>query len=317
MRSVIALYEDKNECRSALDDLVEHGFEKERISVVSNGHDTSGRTEENLMRDLDARNVPRDDAELYIESVRRGRALVLVDTSDDRAGEASSILDRHTPVDLEAGMDTTMRGGETTGDINVVEEEVKIGKREVPRGGVRVHTHVTERPVEEDVQLREEHVHVERHATDERLSPEEAERAFKEQTFEVTTHGEEPVIAKEAHVVERVDIAKEVETRTEHIRDTERRKDVEIEMFGGEIDEDELRRDWETNYKAQGVDYENYRHAYGLGHRTGRDERHRGSDWRSAETGMRREWEERHHERGGWDKFRDTIRRGWDRARGK
>jgi uncharacterized protein (TIGR02271 family) len=314
MRSVIALYEDRKVCRSALDELVEHGFEKERISVVSNGHDTTGRTEKELMRDLDARNVPRDDAERYIESVRRGRALVLVDTNDERASEASSILDRHTPVDFEPETGRASMG-ESSQRMDVVEEEVKIGKRPVQRGGVRIHTHVTERPVEENIELREEHAHVERRRADETLSPAEAERAFKEETIEVTTHGEEPMVTKEAHVVERVDVGKEVETRTARVRETERRQDVEVERLG--TDDDEARRDWEANYKSKGMDYETYRHAYGVGHRAGGDERHRKSDYRTAEPGLRREWEKQHHQHGPWDKFRAAVQRGWDRARGK
>jgi uncharacterized protein (TIGR02271 family) len=315
MRSVIALYEDQNMSRSAMNDLVEHGFEKERIRVLSDGHDT-GRTEETLKRNLDARNIPRDDAELYVESVRRGCALVLVDTSDEKANEASSILDRHTPMDLDS-LGGEMHGGETqetreagTGHVDVVEEEVKIGKRPVHRGGVRVHTHVTERPVDEDIELREERVHVERHAADETLSPAEAERAFKDETIEVQTTGEEAVVAKEARVVERVDIGKEAGTRTEHVRATERRQDVEVEAIGE--DDEESRRDWETNYKSKGVDYDTYRRAYGLGHRSGGGDPK--SKWSAAEPKLQREWEERHHEHGPWDKFRAAIRRGWDKA---
>jgi uncharacterized protein (TIGR02271 family) len=314
MRSVIALYEDQNMSRSAMNDLVEHGFEKERIRVLSNGHDTGGRTEETLKRNLESRNIPRDDAELYVESVRRGCALVLVDTADEKANEASSILDRHTPVDLDSLGEGT-HGGRTheagTGHVDVVEEEVKIGKRAVQRGGVRIHTHVTERPVDEDIELREERVHVERHAADERLSPSEADRAFKDETIEVQTTGEEAVVAKEARVVERVDIGKETGTRTEHVHATERRQDVDVETIG---EDEESRRDWEANYKSKGVDYDTYRQAYGLGHRSGGGDRK--SKWSAAEPKLQREWESRHHEHGPWDKFRAAIRRGWDKARG-
>ena len=56
----------------------------------------------------------------------------------------------------------------TTGTINtggeqvlqVVEEELAVGKRQVQRGGARVHTVVTERPVSEQVTLHEEKVTV-------------------------------------------------------------------------------------------------------------------------------------------------------------
>ena len=49
-------------------------------------------------------------------------------------------------------------GGEAV--VPVVEEELKVGKRTVEGGGVRVSTHVTETPVQEQVHLHEEHVKV-------------------------------------------------------------------------------------------------------------------------------------------------------------
>src|SRR5207253_9928875 len=42
--------------------------------------------------------------------------------------------------------------------VPVVEEELKVGKRQVEKGGVRVETKVTEKPVEEKVHLHEEKV---------------------------------------------------------------------------------------------------------------------------------------------------------------
>src|SRR5690606_32671935 len=49
-----------------------------------------------------------------------------------------------------------------TRSIPVIEENVEIGKRTVETGGARIRPKVTERPVEEDINLREEHVVVER-----------------------------------------------------------------------------------------------------------------------------------------------------------
>jgi len=46
--------------------------------------------------------------------------------------------------------------------FDVVEEELQVGKREVEGDKVRVHKRVTEEPVEEHLQLREEKVNVER-----------------------------------------------------------------------------------------------------------------------------------------------------------
>ena len=113
----------------------------------------------------------------------------------------------------------------------VVEEELRVGKREVERGGVRVESRVEERPVEKEVRLQEEHVRVERRPVDRPVG--DAEGLFKEGTIEVTERAEVPVVAKEARVVEEVVVNKEVGERTETVRDTVRRTDVNVEEVEG------------------------------------------------------------------------------------
>ncbi len=117
---------------------------------------------------------------------------------------------------------------EATMTVPVVEESLRVGKRVVERGGIRVYAHVTEVPVQEQVTLREQRATVERHIVDRPVSPNET-TAFKDQTFEVREFGEEAVVAKEARVVEEVTVGRTVEDRTETIRDTVRRSDVEVE----------------------------------------------------------------------------------------
>lgn len=55
--------------------------------------------------------VPKDDAHVYAESVRRGAALVSVRVSDLNRNEAAAILDRHNPIDIA----TRRRELESTG----------------------------------------------------------------------------------------------------------------------------------------------------------------------------------------------------------
>lgn len=120
------------------------------------------------------------------------------------------------------------RGGEAR--VPVVEEELKVGKREVERGGVRVQTSVQEKPVEEQVSLREEHVRVERRPVDRPATQEDVNQALHGRTVEVRERSEQPVVQKEARVVEEVVVGKEATQRTETIRDTVRRTDVEVEQ---------------------------------------------------------------------------------------
>jgi len=121
-------------------------------------------------------------------------------------------------------------GGEAR--IPVIEEEVRVGKREVEGGGVRVRTRVVERPVEEAVRLREERVNVERRPVNRPVSEADL-NAFREGTFELRERSEEAVVDKTARVVEEVAINKEVGERTETVRDTVRSTDVDVEETAG------------------------------------------------------------------------------------
>lgn len=121
-----------------------------------------------------------------------------------------------------------MREGETR--VPIVEEQVQIGKREVERGGVRVRTEVEEKPVEEQVRLREEHVRVERRPVDRPATEADIRRAQQAGTIEVTERAEQPVVQKQARVVEEVVVGKEATQRTETVRDTVRKTDVEVEQ---------------------------------------------------------------------------------------
>lgn len=112
--------------------------------------------------------------------------------------------------------------------LPVVEERLEVDKRERDRGGVRVQSHVTETPVEQDVKLREEHINVERRPVDYTFHGTEGE-AFKEAMVEIREAYEELIVKKKPRVVEEVVIGKEVEERTETVRETLRRTDVEVE----------------------------------------------------------------------------------------
>ncbi len=78
--------------------------------------------------------------------------------------------------------------------------------------------------------MREEHVTVERRPVNRAVSDADVS-AFKEGTIEVTETAEEAVVAKQARVVEEVVVGKQVEERTETVRDTVRRTDVEVEQI--------------------------------------------------------------------------------------
>ncbi len=120
---------------------------------------------------------------------------------------------------------TTATGGETV--IPIVEEELVVGKREVQSGGAHIRTGVIETPVEQSVNLHEEHVTVQRQAVNQPVT--DAATAFQDKSFEVTETAEVPVVAKSARVVEEVVVGKAATDRVETVHDTVRRTDVEVD----------------------------------------------------------------------------------------
>ena len=131
---------------------------------------------------------------------------------------------------------TGQAGGQESGRmveeerIPVVQEELRVGKREVNRGGARVRSYVREVPVHEQVSLREEHVDVERRpVSGERLSSAEASGLLQERMIEMTETAEEAVVAKEARVAEEVVVRKTADQHVEQIEDSVRRTEVDVQ----------------------------------------------------------------------------------------
>ena len=111
--------------------------------------------------------------------------------------------------------------------IPVTEEHLRVGKREVSHGRVRVRSYVVETPVQEQVGLREEHVTIQRRAVDRPVTG--TENLFQDRVIEAEERAEEAVVAKEARVKEELVIGKTAEERTQTISDTVRRTEVEVE----------------------------------------------------------------------------------------
>lgn len=203
--------------------------------------------------------VDEDDAHAYAEGIRRGGALVTVRASDADVDRIVDILDDDGTVDFDE-RESTWRSEGWTGAgtatastppaigatgltdqasstsnradevIPVAEEKLHVGKREVNRGRVRLHSRVVEHPVQEQVSLREEHVEVERRPMSGATQAGAiAGDPFQERIIEVEERAEEAVVSKEARVVEEVVLRKEAGQRTETISDTVRKTEVDVE----------------------------------------------------------------------------------------
>ena len=153
-------------------------------------------------------------------------APVALQTGTAHAGTTAPVQAANLPAPATTNMAASRTGGTDT--IKMMEERMRVGKREVAKGAVRVRSYVVERPVEEQVRLHEERISVERHPTDRAATPADA-TAFQERTIEATATSEEAVVSKEARVVEEIAVRKDVAERTETVRDTVRHTEVDVE----------------------------------------------------------------------------------------
>jgi uncharacterized protein (TIGR02271 family) len=115
--------------------------------------------------------------------------------------------------------------------LPVIKEDLAVGKREVETGGARITSRLVERPVSESIDLKEEHVNVERVPVNRPVT--DAGQAFTESEIVMTEHAEVPLVSKEARVVEEISLNKEVSEKEETIRDTVRNTEVDIEQLPG------------------------------------------------------------------------------------
>jgi stress response protein YsnF len=201
-----------------------------------------------------------NDADKYSRVASRAESIVTVHAnSEDEAEQAADILDDCGAVDVDeraakygySGQSSSQSGNSNnlntndridtdrnrTEKLDVIREDIEIGKREVERGGVRLRSRIVEKPVEETVRLREEHVTVNRNPVD-RATTDKDFGNFQDRDIEMIERDEVPVVRKESRVVEEVSLNKEVEEREETIRDTVRSTEVDVENINRDKNSD-------------------------------------------------------------------------------
>jgi len=77
----------------------------------------------------------------------------------------------------------------------------------------------------------------------------------------------------------------------------------------------DYRDHYQRTFSSAGYTYDDYKPVYQYGYSLAGDQRYSGSDWSTVETDARTRWEE--HNPGTWEQFKDSIQYAWDKARGK
>ena len=199
----------------------------------------------------------------YTNAASEAEAILTIQVdSEERARLAQDIMDRHDAIDIDERGSSSSGGSygqqnytgsnagatgsgytetENSGDVNarstipVVEENLNVDKQEVERGGARIRSRIIERPVKENIRLREEHVVVNRRPVDREVTDADLQN-FRPGEMEITERAEVPIVGKQARVVEEIEVGKEVTERDETIRETVRGTDVDVEQFNSDAD---------------------------------------------------------------------------------
>jgi uncharacterized protein (TIGR02271 family) len=227
--------------------------------------------EPGLWQRLFGREIAEHEATIYARNVDLGGAVLTVRVPESDAPRAMAILNAHKAVDVHqraveqglisataapkaAGAPATMAAGmaavrETLGRetapretaaretvpkeevIGLAEEQLDVGKRTIQEGTTRIRRFVTEKPVEAQITLHEEHTQVIRRAISDPGYVRNID--WTDKTIEVTETAEEAVVSKSAHIAEEVVIRKEGADHVKTVRDKVRRQQVEVERIPG------------------------------------------------------------------------------------
>jgi uncharacterized protein (TIGR02271 family) len=238
-RRIIAVFASQDAARRAQEELIELGLPREDVSIVDqSSEDVAARSASGdrggFWAHIKQMFMPDEDRATLEECIRSGNAVLSANVSDPYADEAIRRLDNAGAIDLEQRSEG-QRGPRAEADsqtIPVVEERLRVGKREVDRGTVRVRSYIVEEPVHEQVQLREERVEIERRPVNAPTHPVAKGSPgdlLQERTIDVTETAEQAVVAKEAVITEEVRVRKTADERVEEINDTVRRTEVDVE----------------------------------------------------------------------------------------
>lgn len=258
-QNIVAFFSSLEEAEKTRDRLINSGIQRDAIRLsrddnagsasTSNGGNGEGQ---GFFEWIFGSDVPDNERSWYDSNFESGRVALSVRVkNDNNVGEIERLLNDGGALEVDRdddeGDDDDMvasgmteaspqpdRGGSRSRSgssneeevIPVVQEELMVGKveRENRR---RIRTHVVERPVQEQVELRDETIVVERRPVSGQAAVRDGD--LQEREYEIIERHEEPIVGKRARAVEEVVVKKDVRSRTETIDDTVRETEVEVE----------------------------------------------------------------------------------------
>ena len=271
----------------------------------------------------------KSEAAQCVDGIKRGGTLEAIVVEDEKEAEVIEIMRRcagegefrervtERVAERIASESSRERGAEMGAVrerdvqdvvIPVVEEELRVGKREYDAGGLRVKTRVASVPVDKTVTIREEHVNLERRVIDRSVDLDDDD-AFRERSLDLRASSEEPIFEKRARVVEEIRLHKDKSERVETVHDTLRHTDVQISEIpaGRRFNPSRYLDHFKRTYESERYTFDWVAPAYEFGEQL--RYRSSGSDWTQIEPSAKSLWEGKNP--GTWDRFREAIKTGW------
>jgi uncharacterized protein (TIGR02271 family) len=252
---VVTLFDTAEHAQAASQNLQHAGFSADEISIVSGAElpkSDSALREPGLWHRIFGGDIEQHEATVYAKAVESGGVVLSLRAPKEDVPRAMGILNQHNLVDVaDRAVDTgviskasaaalatpataaALPARPVTSDlgkqevIRLAEEHLEVGKRLVEQGTTRIRRFVTEKPVDAEVTLHEEHAEVVRRAISEPDYIQDID--WSDRTVEVLETAEEAVVSKTARVVEEVAVGKTGSDHVQQVHDTVRRQQVEVE----------------------------------------------------------------------------------------
>jgi uncharacterized protein (TIGR02271 family) len=245
-QTVIGIFKNTSDAQDAVEELLDNGFTEGNVDLSVNNATMSSATNNDSESGISKffKNLfgGDDESDRYTKAAERGSIVTVHTQTSEEAQQAAELLDKYGAIEVNdddqgTNYESNTRSSEDYVNaeegqtVSVIEENLQIGKRDTETGGVRLKSRIVEKPVEENLRLREEYVRIERNQVD-RAATDEDLKNSGDVNIELIEHAEVPVVSKEARVVEEISIGKDVKHREETVKETVRKTEVDIEEIG-------------------------------------------------------------------------------------
>jgi uncharacterized protein (TIGR02271 family) len=127
----------------------------------------------------------------------------------------------------------TQKRSQQAATVQLHEEQLKVGKRSVDAGGIRLRKIVRTEVVNQPVELQREEIVVERvPGTAQSQGTQVGGKEFQQEEIYIPLRREEAVVQKENRVREEVRVSKKAQTERQTVSERVRKEDVEVERAG-------------------------------------------------------------------------------------